>query len=128
MGGVRVDARGAGLPCPRARGLQSAAAQRPRDRGGSVQNPGSERALRGAFSAIHTGIEHTDEDESSGGAVHAAGRKQERGAGELMATRSEARSQLEPGAQGLDLLRVNLIGLQTIVRKEVRRVLRIWVQ
>ena len=34
----------------------------------------------------------------------------------------------EQDAQPIDLLRVNLIGLWTIVRKEVRRVLRIWVQ
>lgn len=34
----------------------------------------------------------------------------------------------EQEAQSIDLLRINLIGLWTIVRKEVRRVLRIWVQ
>jgi ABC-2 type transport system permease protein len=33
-----------------------------------------------------------------------------------------------PGPAAPNLLRVNLVGLQTIVRKEVRRVLRIWVQ
>lgn len=33
-----------------------------------------------------------------------------------------------PEERDIDLLRINLIGLSTIVRKEVRRVLRIWVQ
>src|SRR6185503_12188447 len=104
-----------------ARGLHGEAAQRTRDRGRGREGAGVERRVRAAVRQGAARLEHAHEDESARGAVHSA--RRQAGAQIGMSVAIERAQAREP-----NLWRINLVGLWTIVRKETRRVVRIWIQ
>src|SRR5690606_11813426 len=84
---------------------------RPHPGGASGEEPGRQRAVPPVGSAEDRGTEPAQQDQSPGGTVRLPGGK-------------------EPDAGGFMSIELqsNLIALQTIVQREVRRFTRIWAQ